>query len=354
VQTLDVGEVANLVSTWWHADRTPAEPSDITLTVTAPDGTVETYDKASLTPGSSGAGATQDRWSHAELVDQAGVWQYVFVGTVDGDTVTQPTQVFLVGAGTAETSGPCEPWCTWEDLTGCGGPVDAFDALPEAQREVILDQASQILYDLTRRTYSGICTTTRSLCLMCGSCWPSGFPFVLFPSYSLSAGCGCEPRASIDLGPLTPVWGAYDVWADGEQLPPGSYRITGRRYLTRTDGSDWPRYTDITDPTAFRATWVYGRPVPDAGRRAAAIFANEIAKQCVGSSACALPQRVTTIVREGVTYTVLDSMKMIEEGRTGLPLVDLWVVADGQGRKMRPGMFSPGAVGVSSPRKMPP
>ena len=114
----------------------------------------------------------------------------------------------------------------------------------------------------------------------------------------------------------------------------------------RLDGEVWPSSTTqerLLDPNTFRATWAYGRPVPAGGRRAATLFATEIAKLCVDDRTCQLPQRVTNISREGVSYTILDSMNMIAEGRTGLSLVDLWLTADTRGRRAKPGIFAPGA-----------
>jgi hypothetical protein len=79
--------------------------------------------------------------------------------------------------------------------------------------------------------------------------------------------------------------------------------------------------------------------------RAAATLAGEIGKRCVGDPSCRLPSRVTNIVREGVSFTVIDSLKMLDEGRTGVEVVDLWLTADKAGRKPRPGLFHPAAVG---------
>lgn len=325
MQTLDVGEVAQIATQWWDSDGDAAEPTAITLTITKPDGTIVTVLKAAMTGSESGSVAgTQDVWTALQTADQAGVWRYTPVGTVDTALVTQEERVFLVGVDAP--SGPCEPWCTWDEVTAC--VTDGLlDGLNSAAREVTIDIASEIVFNLDGRYYPGICQKTKSLCIECLTCRRHH--------------CGCAPRDTIDLGGRYPVYAAWDVVVDGETLAPAAYTVYKRRHLALLEGT-WPRGTDILDPAAFRATWAFGRPVPPGGRRAAALFAAEIAKGCLQMD-CQIPQRVSSITREGVSYPVLDSLSMIAEGRTGVALTDLWVVADLQSRKPRPGFFSPGA-----------
>ncbi len=330
MQTLDVGEVATLSSRWWDGTNAAAEPSAIDLTITKPDGTVIAKVKVDLTGSASGAppAGTLDVWAYGQVVDLPGIWRYVFEGLVDGAVVTQDEQVFLVDVTTTSSNTPCEPWCTWEEVTACVAE-GLLDALPMPAREVAIDMASEIVYNLDERKYSGICTTTRNLCRACRTCYPTW--------------CSCDQRNGIDLA-LTPVWGIISVVVDGVTLDPSEYAVTQRRYLSRIDNAAWPSSSDVRDDAAFRVSWAHGRPVPLGGRRAAALFAAEIAKGCLALE-CAIPQRITSIVREGVTYPILDSLSMIKEGRTGVALTDLWIVADLKGAKMKPGMYSPGAYG---------
>jgi len=322
VQVYDIGEPRQLTSTWYDANGVGANPATITLTVTHPDGTVDTYLKAALTQG-----ATTADWFRWVTPDANGVWRYDFVGTVDGFTVEQGG-AFLVGEGISGDT-PCEPWCSWDDVSACGTPP----TLSPAAQELVLDQATEILFNLNDRKYPGLCTATRSLCFACFACFPEM--------------CSCVPYPSIDLGGRYPVWAAYDVVLDGVTLAPSAYRIRDRRWLVRTDGEVWPMGGSSMEPDSFRLTWVYGRPVPLAGRVAAATFAFQIAKLCAGDKTCQLPQRVTNVQREGVSYTLIDSMAMVAEGRTGLPLVDLWLAADAKGSKPRPHIYHPMA-GASS------
>jgi hypothetical protein len=61
------------------------------------------------------------------------------------------------------------------------------------------------------------------------------------------------------------------------------------------------------------------------GKMAARTLAIEFAKLFNGDDTCALPQRVTSISRQGVSYTLLDSQDFIDEMRTGLYAVDLFL-----------------------------
>lgn len=316
MQTLEIGEIAPIKTTWWDKNNVPTNPTAIVLTITKPDGTLVNKTKVDMHQG-----ATTDIWIYDQLIDQAGAWRVLAVGTVGTDTVKQD-DVFL--AGVDENTGPCEPWCTWDDVTACATPP----TLSPAARELVLDQATEILYNLSGQKYPGLCTVTRSLCFACQACFPSM--------------CSCVPYPSVDLSGRFPVWAAYDVYLDGVLLAPAKYTVRDRRWLVRLDGQVWPTGWNSMDPDDFRVSWVYGQPVPLGGKAAAASFALQIAKLCAGDKTCQLPQRVTQINREGISYTILDPMTMIAEGRTGLADIDLWLEADKVGSKPKPHIYHPG------------
>ena len=50
---------------------------------------------------------------------------------------------------------------------------------------------------------------------------------------------------------------------------------------------------------------------------------------------CDLPERVTSITREGVTMALIDPQEFIQEGRTGLYTVDLWLNAVNPNRLLK-------------------
>jgi len=58
---------------------------------------------------------------------------------------------------------------------------------------------------------------------------------------------------------------------------------------------------------------------------AARKLATEFARLWNGDEHCELPQRVTSVSRQGVSYTILDNQEFIDELRTGLYEIDLFL-----------------------------
>lgn len=327
MDVLEVGEISTLTGHFYDADGTPTDPSGITLTITSPDGTVTDYvggvDLALTNPA---VGV----WTLDLVVTAAGVWTYRFTGT--GAVVAGETRYLLVQAtGEPAENGPCDDWCCAADLEACpAGQQDLnSDAVP-----IAITLASRLLFQLSGARYPGLCRATRAFCVECRC--------------SLTP-CRCRNRDArdLDLGSKWDAYGILSVVVDGATLSPADYTIDDWRWLRRTDGSSWASGGD--DPTTWPSvTWVYGALVPEDAKRAAAILAAEIAAACTDGAACGLPARYRTITganREGTSYTIIDSMKMIDEGRTGIYLVDLWLNADRVGREASPGIFAPAAHG---------
>lgn len=219
--------------------------------------------------------------------------------------------------------GPCQPWCTWADVVACRADLDDIS---EPATELALELSTDILYHLTGKRYPGECETTRSICQPCGC--------------ARSACSGCGPFSRIDLGGRWRVSDVLSVIVDGAAVPSSAWRVDDWRWLVRIDGMTWPTSVDLTDPAAFQVTWVYGRVPSKSLQWAAAIFAGEIAAKCSGKK-CGIPQRVTNVVRAGVSYTVFDPQRFLDDGRVGLYEVDLAITAANKGRKARPGIFAP-------------
>lgn len=324
MDNVDVGEQLPIVTKWWDADGVPAEPDTIVVTIHKPDGSTVALTKANLSGTKSDpANTALDVWSADVLANVAGLWRITASATTAGDTATP--QEFMVLVGVEEATGWCGQWVTWADVERCGTPPD----LDPAGQDLVLDQATEILYLLSGRRYPGICTATRALCYACHSCYP--------------AICSCDPYPSVDLGGRYPVWAAWDVKLAGVLLAPTAYEIRGRRWLVRIDGDVWPLGLTwrAEDPDAFAVTWAYGRQPPLSGRLAAARYALEAARLCAGQPCVLNSQSATNVVREGVTYTVLDADSVIALGRTGLGSVDAWLVADEKSLKPEPHIYHP-------------
>lgn len=321
MQTLDIGEAATIHTAWYDKNGVAAEPASILLVITKPDGTTITKTKADM------AEIAVDKYDYSTIADVAGLWRYTVEGTIAGGLTKLPSGTFL--AGVESRDGPCEAWCSWQDVLAC---ASGLDAVTTRAAENAIDYATDILWKLTRRRYSGVCVVTRSLCLSCRTCYPRV--------------CSCEPLNGIDLGIASPIHAIWDVWVDGVMLDPSVYGIVDRKWLVRNDNQVWPTGTlnnnELADPHAFSATWAYGRPIPKGARNAAALLAAELAKACLGQ-VCQIPQHVSTVTREGITYQIVDVNAIIAEGSTGVALVDQWLAADRIGRRPRAHIFVPGA-----------
>ena len=253
----------------------------------------------------------------------------------------------------------CTPWVTTFDLEDrCDVPATAtlFD------EENAIQAASEILHILTGRQYPGVCSEILRPCPSPGYLpQDSGLPFGWYPIHiggvwlnsgwcgcHSSADCGCACIPQLELG-RDDVQTVDQVTIDGVILDPGAYRLDHQRWLVRIDGGTWPCCQDLTEPTTETGTWsvtiTYGRPIPTSLENAALVYACELVKAKVGVD-CALPARVQTLTRQGVSMTLLDPQEFLTFGRTGLYEVDMVIAAyNPEGLRRRATAWSPEVKG---------
>lgn len=166
-------------------------------------------------------------------------------------------------------------------------------------------------------------------------------------------GCACGLAAGLVLpGRVSAV---SKVTVDGTVLDESEYTLYSHRRLVRmadpTSGASqgWPCCQRLDRPVTDQGTWeveyTSGFAPDQAATNAAAELALQLALARAGDSACKLPQRVTSITRQGVSMVLLDPQKFLDEGRTGLYLVDLWLTAvNPHGRRRRPSVMSPDTI----------
>lgn len=229
------------------------------------------------------------------------------------------------------------PWADAGDLasTACSASVAEVDP---GVVDAALEYASEVLNALTGGVWPGEqvdvirpCSPLRSLGAdpghtygLSGEGWGgSGWCGCASPTI-----CNCAAPGLVPL-PGHPVVTVDEVVVDGYVLDPTEYRVSGS-YLVRVDGGTWPCCQDWTvegdQAGGFQVAYTWGEGPPASGVHAAAVLACEMLKgQGSVTGACRLPQRVTSITRQGVSMTLLDPMAMFPEGRTGLPEVDLWL-----------------------------
>lgn len=121
---------------------------------------------------------------------------------------------------------------------------------------------------------------------------------------------------------------------DGHIIPNDSYYVADHSTLVAYKGTPWT-------PGNIEVTYTYGQQPPTAGRHAARVLAIELIKLWEGDD-CALPNRVTSITRQGVSYTILDNQDFLENFRTGIYAIDLFLKTANPAKALAPSkVFSP-------------
>lgn len=136
--------------------------------------------------------------------------------------------------------------------------------------------------------------------------------------------CRCQKSEIILPGPVVSV---SEVVIFSEVLDPSTYQVEDYRYLVRLDGV-WP--------TEVQVTYIQGFPPPGGAGMVVMELACELAKAMCNDSDCRLPQRIASKTRQGITVNFPE----FTEGRTGLPTVDMWIVA-ARSPRQPPRVFSP-------------
>lgn len=127
-----------------------------------------------------------------------------------------------------------------------------------------------------------------------------------------------SPEARIRLR-ARPVTEIHTIRLDnGTIVSPKDYVLVDNSTVQFYNASLW-------NPYNVEITYSYGTPPPVAGKMAARTLAREFAKLWAGDEDCALPRRVTSISRQGVSYTLLDSQDFIDDIKTGVYEVDLFL-----------------------------
>jgi hypothetical protein len=258
-------------------------------------------------------------------------------------------------------AGPCD----WPADMSCDPKWANYSA---AVQQRALSLATEVLWAFTGHRF-GLCPVTVRPCrqpIRCrwsgwsGYGWNAGAyqsgsvlqPYVLDGLWRNGCGgcgseCGCNQQCVIRLS--GPLYAVTQVMTGGAVVPDTAwvvYNGTTTPLLVRTDDECWMHCQNMTQPDdgadALAVTYLKGTPVPNTGRAACGILASEIAKACVGASGCRLPTRVSQVVREGMTLSFIDPLSLYQQGRTGIPEVDMWIAAVNPQGVVRPGaIFSP-------------
>jgi hypothetical protein len=223
----------------------------------------------------------------------------------------------------------CAPWAATADLPA------AYQALVTPNQ---LLQASEILWGLSgRRWYGGGCMETalmRATPPMSGTrAWPYHSSWGHCPCWTSTwTGRHYSPVAiklPREKATVTEVRFNGVVFTDWE--------INRSGWIERTDGKSWQLCDDSTE-----IDYTFGEPPPMTGKLAAVALAIELYLDGIGSTECRLPQRVTSVTRQGVSQEFKDTTDFLAKGGTGIHAVDLFLgTFNPKGRGQRGSVWSP-------------
>lgn len=235
-------------------------------------------------------------------------------------------------------NGPCQAW-----------PVDLCCDLPEDTEQAVIDRwaliATYVLWGLSGRRIGPCPITVRPCRRSCLDSWPypvtwnSAGPWIPYIGtdglWRNASVCGCKSDCSC--GELCevylpgPVASVTEVSIDGVALPAGAYRVDNNGMLVRQDGECWPECQDMAAAAGatntFVVTYEWGIPVDEAAIAAVSELTCHLIKGCTGGGGCGCKanRNMTKVSRQGIDLEFADPSAIYSEGRTGLPLVDLWL-----------------------------
>lgn len=165
-------------------------------------------------------------------------------------------------------------------------------------------------------------------------------------------------RFSPVYGPVTGVISLIRL--SGEQEYPVSHRQVGNTIHVLDQGRDavplWRTNGACgSEEAIYRVTYRFGSTIGPAGRQAVLHYARQVYLYLTGSDECDLPEKVTSIDREGIGITLATPQDFLDRGRTGLPRVDEWLAQVNPKRALRPSAVytpdSPPGVGIGLRRR---
>lgn len=223
-------------------------------------------------------------------------------------------------------------WVTVRDL---GPDYETSDYAAEAVKA-----ASYLMWALSGRKYSGVNTTTERYVRFAPLINTRLIQEAAIVNSRINKALSivepwvsAETRIRLRGQPVQEVLTVRNV--NGGIVPVDSYYMVDHSTLQFSEGA-------LIVPADIEVSYIYGSQPPALGKMAARRVAIEFVKLWEGDTDCALPQRVTSVTRQGVTYTVLDSQDFLEEMRLGIYEVDLFLKTNNPSRaQKRSKVFSP-------------
>lgn len=230
------------------------------------------------------------------------------------------------------------PWITAAET--------AFPESPYAQTAV--EYATFVLYKLTAEKYPGISRTTESY--VAESRGSSHADPVSTEALQNIQRIGVPtsiqyPKRLYLRG--TPAHEVFSVHYGETLLDPSEYILFNKRFLKLRNGVIW---NYACDQRGITVDYSYGMLPPQAGILAATTLANELLilmGEGSDMNQCRIPERVRSVSREGISFDLIDPQEFMDDGRTGIWEIDLFIrTANPSRAKKQPRLLS-----ASDPRR---
>lgn len=219
----------------------------------------------------------------------------------------------------------------WVDINDLDDPSSPY-------AEAAVAMASHVLWALSGQKYSGVHNIQELYCCSCFSA-PAMQQQLIQPYLTEGKiyNCSCSPcneQARLRLRGQ-PVVAVQLVQVDGAALDYYSYDLVDHAIVRLPAGIG-------LCGRQFEVGYIWGVQPPAAGQVAATSLANQLVLGAAGSSACRLPERISSVSRQGVSWTIVDPQEFLSQGRTGLYEVDLFLsTVNPNHAQKRPRVFSP-------------
>jgi len=243
-------------------------------------------------------------------------------------------------ASVLDPRGTPEPTSPFFGLPTAGWvEVDQINCDPQFAEDAIAI-ASTVLYQLSGRKYPGLRRITEEY--VGEGCGGQSIRVSATHSIDIPGAARSYDVTSTDRLWLRgrPVWQVYSVERidTEERIEPGHYAVFDHRGI-ETTGCGCGCW-DIC--CGLRISYSYGAVPPASGIWAAKALAEQICLSMQGSAECRLPERVTSVSRQGISYSILDPQDFLRDGRTGIYAVDLFLASVNPDRARLPArVFNP-------------
>jgi len=166
-------------------------------------------------------------------------------------------------------------------------------------------------------------------------------------------------RLSPVYGPITKVVSIGTVDTAGAESPTDrAWQLVGNTvyFMDRRTGTVFYRDIDCgPEQAVYRLHYEFGSTLTRAARSAAIEYAKQLWLAANDPDECGLPERTTSIVREGIGIELMTPQEFLDKGRLGLPRIDSWLAQVNSKRALRPSAVytpdSPPGVGIALRRR---